>query len=168
MSFVGIQNIPNQKDIFTPGWWQIFFSVCWNEVSYSWVIINPASITGEPNDPCIANLLVCFSRKTYTGPDALCLLRCQRTLKWCRERCAAESTAADKGRGVRSLVEFVMAGVGMHPKQRRVKVRMISRYMRVAETCWKRGLAGLLFKEGFAVGWQLEWGYLNFDLLLLA
>lgn len=116
MSFVGIQNIPNQKDIFTPGWWQIFFSVCWNEVSYSWVIINPASITGEPNDPCIANLLVCFSRKTYTGPDALCLLRCQRTLKWCRERCAAESTAADKGRGVRSLVEFVMAGVGMHHK----------------------------------------------------
>lgn len=40
--------------------------------------------------------------------------------------------------------------------------------MRVAETCWNRGLDGLLFKEGFAVGWQLEPGYLNFDLLLLA
>lgn len=71
-----------------------FFPVCQNVVNYSLVIVKAASIVVEPNDPHVANLPVCSSRKTCIGPDAVCSLRCQRSH---RKRCAAENATADQG-----------------------------------------------------------------------
>lgn len=52
-----------------------------------------------------------------------------------------------------------MAGVGMHHKAKTCQGENdIEINERVAETCGKRTLDGLFFKEDFAVGGQLEPG----------
>lgn len=49
------------------------------------------------------------------GPDATCLLRCQRSLNRCRKQSAAERAVQTRAEE-RSLVEIIVAGVQMHCK----------------------------------------------------
>lgn len=51
------------------------------------------------------------------GPDATCLLRCQRILNRCRKQSAAEKAVQTRAEE-RSLVELIVAGVQMCCKAR--------------------------------------------------